>query len=61
MVLEVALTVAAVWFVLMLLGRTFVWWYFGIGRAIRALEAIDQSLKCLPAVEARQRQLRRVS
>jgi hypothetical protein len=50
---------AAAWLVLMLLGRKFVWWYFGIGRAVRALESIDASLKCLPAVRDRGSRLRR--
>ncbi len=35
---------------IMLVLRPIVWWYFGIGRAIAALESIDASLKCLPAV-----------
>ena len=30
--------------------RPLVWWYFGIGRAVRALEAIDESIRVLPAV-----------
>lgn len=34
--------------------RAFWWWYFGISRMVRALESIDESMKCLPAVrEAR--------
>ena len=58
---QLILTVGAGWLVLMLLGRQFVWWYLGIGRAIRALESIDASLKCLPAVRVRDERLRRVS
>jgi hypothetical protein len=58
---QLILTLGAVWLVLMLIGRRFVWWYFGIGRAIRALESIDSSLKCLPAVRVRDERLRRVS
>ena len=36
--------------VILLVLRPIVWWYFGIGRAVAALESIDASLKCLPAV-----------
>jgi hypothetical protein len=35
---------------LFLAGRKIVWWYFGIDRALRALESIDASLRQLPAV-----------
>jgi hypothetical protein len=38
--------------VAMLLFRWIIWWYFGIDRAIAALESIDASLKCLPAVKS---------
>ena len=30
--------------------RPLVWWYFGINRAVRALENIDVSLRTLPTV-----------
>ena len=32
----------AAFFLFLLIGRALVWWYFGIGRAIRALEAIER-------------------
>jgi len=32
--------------------RPLVWWYFGINRAVRALENIDASLRELPAVKS---------
>lgn len=32
--------------------RPLVWWYFGIGRAVRALENIDVSLRTLPSVKS---------
>jgi hypothetical protein len=38
--------------VILLVMRPIVWWYFGIGRAIAALESIDASLRCLPAVKS---------
>ena len=31
--------------------RPLVWWYFGINRAVRALENIDASLRVLPAIK----------
>lgn len=34
----------------MLAVRPLVWWYFGINRAVRALENIDASLRTLPTV-----------
>jgi hypothetical protein len=34
----------------LLAARPLIWWYFGIGRAVRALENIDASLRVLPAV-----------
>ncbi len=36
---------------LFFLGRTLVWWYFGIDRALELLASIDKSLKQLPAVQ----------
>lgn len=35
----------------MLAVRPLVWWYFGINRAVRALENIDASLRVLPIVK----------
>jgi hypothetical protein len=37
---------------ILLVMRRIVWWYLGIDRAIAALESIDASLKCLPAVKS---------
>jgi hypothetical protein len=34
----------------LLLIRRYVWWYFGIDRALELLASIDESLKQLPAV-----------
>lgn len=45
--------------VLVLLVRGLVWWYWGIGRAIVALESIASSLEALPAVRERDAQVRR--
>ncbi len=45
--------------VLVLLVRGFIWWYWGIGRAIAALESIASSLEALPAVRERDEQIRR--
>lgn len=42
---------------LFLFGRMVVWWYFGIDRAVAALESIDASLKQLPAVRFYDNQL----
>jgi uncharacterized membrane protein len=39
--------------------RRFWWWYFGIDRAIAALEAIDASLRQLPAVARHDHQVDR--
>lgn len=57
---QVILTVAGVQLLALLLLRGLVWWYFGISRAIRALESIDASLKLLPAVRDHRPKLRRV-
>ena len=35
---------------IMLALRPLVWWYFGINRAVRALENIDASLRTFPTV-----------
>lgn len=35
---------------IMLAVRPFVWWYFGINRAVRAIEDIAVSIRTLPAV-----------
>ena len=45
--------------VFLLVGRQLVWWYWGIGRAIHALESIASSLQALPAVRERDEQIRR--
>lgn len=37
---------------ILLLLRPLILWYLRIGRMVKALESIDQSLKCLPAVKA---------
>ncbi len=34
-------------FVFLLIGRQLLWWYWGIGRAIAALESIASSLEAL--------------
>ncbi len=46
-------------FVFLLVGRQLLWWYWGIGRAIAALESIASSLEALPAVRERDEQIRR--
>jgi hypothetical protein len=46
--------------VLVLALRGFLWWYWGIGRAIAALESIASSLEALPAVRERDAQIRKV-
>ena len=35
---------------IMLAVRPLVWWYFGINRAVRALEDIAVSMRAMPAV-----------
>jgi hypothetical protein len=35
-----------------LVVRRFWWWYFGIDRAVRALEDIAESLRTLPSVRS---------
>lgn len=57
--LELAVKLIVAQVVLLLIGRSFIWWYFGISRAIRALEAIDASLRCLPAVRTERERIRR--
>jgi hypothetical protein len=57
--LELAVKLIAAELVLLLILRPVLWWYFGISRAIRALESIDSSLKCLPAVRVRDERIRR--
>lgn len=43
------LTIVAIQIGVMLAVRPLVWWYFGINRAVRALENIDASLRVLRA------------
>lgn len=43
-----AIVIAVVVFIAM---REYVWWYFGIDRALEHLASIDESLKQLPAVK----------
>ena len=57
--LELAVKLIAAELVLLLILRPVIWWYFGLSRAIRALESIDSSLKCLPAVRVRDERIRR--
>ncbi len=59
--IQIVLTVAGLQLLALLLLRGLVWWYFGISRAVRALESIDASLKLLPAVRDHKAKLRRVS
>ena len=49
-ILRAVAVALAILVLLFLACRKFIWWYTGIGRAIRALESIDASLKLLPAV-----------
>lgn len=51
MMLEIALGEISGLVVILLLLRPLVLWYFKINRRTKALESIDQSLKCLPAVQ----------
>jgi len=44
---------------LLLALRGVIWWYWGISRAVRALESIDASLRALPAVQAYRARLAR--
>lgn len=53
------ITLVATEVVILLILRPLVWWYFGITRAMRALESIDSSLKCLPAVRTEHARIRR--
>jgi hypothetical protein len=59
--LHFALELIALKILLLLILRPVIWWYFGIRRALRALEAIDASLKCLPAVRIRDEAKRRAA
>jgi hypothetical protein len=54
--LELALTLLLTQGLILLLLRPLILWYFRIPRMLRALESIDASLKCLPAVK-NQRQM----
>ena len=58
---QIILTVIGLQLLVLCLIRPLVWWYFGISRAVRALESIDASLKLLPAVRDHKAKLRRVS
>jgi hypothetical protein len=49
--LELALTLLLTQGLLLLLIRPLILWYFRVNRMVRALESIDASLKCLPAVK----------
>jgi hypothetical protein len=44
---------------LVLLLRRFIWWYWGIDRALAHLKSIDTSLQQLPAVQAYRARLAR--
>ncbi len=50
MTLQSAIEVLCVLVLFFVAVRFFWWWYFGISRIVNALESIDESLKCLPAV-----------
>lgn len=58
---QLVMQLLAVQVIVLLVLRPIVWWYLGIGRAIRRLESIDASLKCLPAVREIRERLRRAS
>lgn len=45
------ITIVAIQIGVMLAVRPLVWWYFGINRAVRALENIDASLRVLPVIK----------
>jgi hypothetical protein len=45
-----ALIAVAVWFLISLILREFMCWYWKINQALRLLESIDESLKQLPTV-----------
>ena len=40
--ISLILTAGAVLAAILLLGRQFIWWYFGIGRALAALEELAE-------------------
>jgi len=44
---------------LLLLLRPVILWYFRVTQAIRLLQSIDKSLKCLPAVRTDAQRIRR--
>lgn len=48
--LNLAIGILAGQITLLLVMRPILLWYLKINRAVKALESIDQSLKCLPAV-----------
>lgn len=56
---QLILTLVGLEVAILVVLRPLVWWYFGISRAVRALESIDASLRCLPAVRDRNSRLRR--
>lgn len=49
--LQLALTLLLTQAAILLLLRPLILWYFRLSRMTRALESIDASLKCLPAVK----------
>ena len=49
--LELALTLLLTQVLVLLLIRPLICWYLKINRMVKALESIDASLKCLPAVK----------
>jgi hypothetical protein len=59
--LKLLLFMVIVQVALSLIVRPLIWWYFGINRAIRRLEDIDASLRCLPAVREARYRARRAS
>lgn len=48
--IHLLVSILAIQIVVLLAVRPLVWWYFGINRAVRALENIDVSLRSLPTV-----------
>jgi hypothetical protein len=48
---QLALSLFAMQLIVLFLIRPIVLWYFRLSRITRALESIDRSLKCLPAVQ----------
>ena len=59
--LQLALQLMLLQVIVLLLLRPILLWYLKVNQGLKLLRSIDQSLKCLPAVQQQNQRLRKVS